>query len=107
MMKKIVLVLFLLIPIVATAGQSGNGNLRTLQSAYGGWIFSIDATANNPETCSKPAFKLDPSIGDSYEQIFSLLLSAYVSNKPVTIFTNGCDTNGYNKLSMIYTSWGI
>jgi hypothetical protein len=106
-MRKLVLVMLLIVPTLVLAGQSGNGNLRTLQSAYGGWIFSIDATTNNPESCSKAAFKLDPSIGESYDQIFSLILSAYVSKNPITIFTDGCDANGYNKLNMIYTSWGV
>ncbi len=105
-MKLLTMVIALFFSTSTYAAQSGDGKIKTLQSAYGGWIFSIDHSNNNPDSCTKASFKLDPSIGEQYKEIYSLILSAYTTGKPVTIFTSGCDSNGYNKLSMIYTSWG-
>ncbi|MEW6995094.1 hypothetical protein AADZ84_12600 [Colwelliaceae bacterium MEBiC 14330] len=105
-MKRLTMIIALSFATSTYAVQSGSGKIKTLQNAYGGWIFSIDHSNNNPETCKKAAFKLDPSIGGQYKEVYSLLLSAYSVSKPVVIFTNGCDSNGYNKFSGIYTSWG-
>lgn len=104
-MKYIVGLFILTISCVTFSGQSGEGKIKTLQNAYGGWIFSIDGSNNNPESCSKPTMKLD-STHAQYKEIYSLILSAYTMGKPVVIFTNGCDANGYNVVSMVYTAWG-
>lgn len=95
----------ILLPNKVSAGQTGTGNILHLQNAYGGWIFSVGHQDNNPESCEKPTLKLDSS-HTQYNEIFSLILSAYTTEKPVVIFTSGCDSNGYNEVSMIYTRWG-
>lgn len=90
----------------AHAAQSGNGNVATLHSAYGGWLFRIDSANNNPESCTKDQFLLQGN-HSQYEQIFSFLLAAHVAAKPVVVFTNGCDANGYNIVAGIYSNWNI
>lgn len=102
-MKKFIYVLLALYVNTAYAVQTGSGTVKTLQSAYGGWIFSINHTNNNPSSCSKSTMIL--SGHSQQDQIFSLILSASIAGKPVIVFTNGCDANGYNIVSAIYTNW--
>lgn len=87
------------------ANQSGSGKINYLQNGYNGWLFSIDHSNNNPDECPKPTIKLNPRKGE-YKEIFSLLLTAYVTGRPVVILTEGkCDVDGYNVVSMVYTKW--
>lgn len=104
MKRALATILLAMACATASAATSGSGVIRMLQSAYGGWIFSIDHTNNNPESCTKPTMILQPTHAQ-YKEIYSLLLTAYVTGKPIIVFTNGCDSNGYNVVSMIYSSW--
>lgn len=102
-LKYLLLLASLILVIPSYAGQSGSGTLKTLQTAYGGWIFNINTSNNNPEGCSKSTMILTGH--GQQDQIYSLLLAAAISAKPVLVYTNGCDANGYNKVTGVYVHW--
>lgn len=103
-MKKLLFLISLLtFCLSAQAGQSGLGVVKVLQYAYNGWIFSINHADNNPSQCSKPLMILVDH--PKQEQMYSLLLAASASGKPVVAYTDGCDSNGYNTVTSIYTKW--
>ncbi len=102
-MRIFLCTMLLVTSLQSFAGQTGEGPIKNLLSAYGGWLFAIDHTNNNPESCSKSSIIL---LGHSQQdQIFSLILTAYTTGKSVVIYTSGCDSNGYNIATGIYTSW--
>ena len=82
----------------------GSGTIKMMKNAYGGWILNTNGTTNNPDGCSKNIVILESTHGQ-YKEVYSLLLSAYTAAKPVNIYVNGCDANGYNKFSFVYSSW--
>lgn len=105
-MKYLLLFVFLLTCFNPSyAGEtSGSGTIKTLQSAFGGWIFTINATKNNPNDCLKSTMILSGHV--QQDQIYSLLLSAAISAKPVLIYTaDDCDANGYNVVTGVYVHW--
>jgi len=102
-MKIVIFMLLALLANTVYADQTGSGKIEMLQSAYGGWIFNIGHTNNNPSNCSKPTMILVNHA--QQDQIYSLILAAYSIGKPVTVYTNGCHSNGYNTVTGIYTRW--
>jgi hypothetical protein len=99
------MLLAMVLSSIALSNQTGSGKINYLQNGYNGWLFSIDDSNNNPDNCPKPTMKLNSEMGQ-YKEVFSLLLAAYVTGKPVIILTKGeCDTDGYNVVSMVYTKW--
>ena len=95
-----------LLPFTSNANENylGSGEITNFQNAYGGWIFGTSGANNNPHGCSKSSVILESS-HSQYKEIYSLLLSAYLSRKIVNINVSGCHEAGYKKLSFVYTKW--
>lgn len=91
--------------------QSGNGTIRTMMNASGGWLISINHPIKekaNPASCHQANFFLHAdNLGDQVKkEFYSLILSAYVSAKPLTFFVDDkCNANGYNVVKGIWTNW--
>lgn len=93
-MKLIKYILFTLAIILLSAntfaaGYVGNGTIKMMQNAYGGWIMHTNGAANNPDVCAKNTIILSSSYGPQYKEVYSFLLSAYTAVKPVQIYVNG------------------
>ena len=102
-MRKLIFVLMAFVSVPGFAGVTGSGTIKYLQNAYGGWVFAVNATSNNPENCSKSSMIL---VNHSQQkEIYSLILAAYTTAKPAIFYTSGCDSNGYNIVTGIFTSW--
>jgi len=86
------------------AGYVGTGTIRYLQNAYTGWIIITNGTAENPDACSKNIIYID-SNASQFKDIFSFLLTAYTAAKPVNIYVNGCNPQGYKLFSFVGSTW--
>lgn len=86
------------------ADYVGMGKINMMQNAYNGWIVKTTGLALNPSMCSKNVIMLDGN-HPQYKEIYSFLLTAYTAAKDVNITVDGCDANGYKKLTMVYSTW--
>lgn len=91
-------------PILLAAGTYGNGTIDYFQSAYGGWIFSLNGSLANPDSCTKPHAILLPT-HSQYKELTALLIAANVSGKPVHAYVSGCHSAGYPIVSYLSTNW--
>lgn len=82
----------------------GTGEITTMQNAYGGWIMNTNGANNNPDNCTKTHAILESS-HNQYEELYSLLLTAYTAKKQVNINVSGCHNNGYKIISFVHTNW--
>ena len=89
---------------ILAGGYVGDGTIRMMQNAYGSWILITNGAEDNPDDCSKNTVILEKSLAQ-YEEVYGFLLSAYLAAKPVNIYVNGCDANGYKKFAFVYSSW--
>jgi len=82
-------------------GYLGTGKTIYMQNAYGGWILKTNGTNTNPDGCSKDNTILEPTHGQ-YKELYSLILSAYMANRNVRFYVDGCHYAGYMKLNFLY-----
>jgi len=102
-MKKLILVLiFSFMPIIAQADQWVFGNVQTLEdyANYGGGYYEVliklkdqywGGAGNGATNCTKRfRLKIGPNgiTENEKDRIFSLMLSAYMGNKPVVLFVD-------------------
>lgn len=86
------------------AVTAGQGKIKSLMNAYGGWLLSVDSENNNPLNCSKATFLLEPS-HSQYSELTTYIMAAYTTGKPVIFYLKECNTNGYSIVTNIYSAW--
>ncbi len=86
------------------AGYVGEGTIAFMQNAYGGWIMTTNGLNTNPDNCSINIVMLAQTYSQ-YKEVYSFLLSAYIAQKKVNIYVDGCHTAGYKLFSFVYTNW--
>ncbi len=85
------------------AGYVGNGAVKFIQNAYGGWIFSTDGADSNPDECAKNIIILNGNHAQ-YKELYSFLLSSFMAGKKINVYVNGCHSAGYKLLSFVYAT---
>lgn len=90
-------------PAVAS-GYTNNGTIKYMQQAYGGWLFSLTGSNSNPDQCQHNKILLTGT-SPQFDQIYSMLLAAYLAKKPVNIYVSGCHSAGYKQFNFIFTDW--
>lgn len=86
---------------IDAADYVGNGAIKFIQNAYGGWIFSTDGANANPDGCAKDIIILNGNHAQ-YKELYSFLLSSFMAGKKINVYVNGCHSAGYKLLSFIY-----
>ena len=76
----------------ANAGASLTTNVITKVAFHTGGFFIYGNAWNNPNSCISTAAVVLLSTDPNYDKAYALLLSAYVSGKTVTGFSDGCTT---------------
>ncbi len=104
-MKCILFTMLVVFSSSCYSATTSSGKITTLMNAYGGWIFNAQMDQGNPDSCAKATFIL-PSDHAQYDELYSFLLTAYTTGQPITIYTGGCDINGYIVVTNFYSSWG-
>ena len=103
----IVMITLLFSSLGNAGGYVTPGTIRSMQSAYNGWLIVMNGANANPDGCGKSQVFL---AGDhpQYDELYSMLLAAYSAGREVNIAVNGCfSVVDYKLFNFIYTSWGI
>ena len=79
------------------SGWVYNQEIQYLYAGQSGGRYSIKVKGNqpNPDSCGA-SFDLVIANNEKFKEMWSLLLTAYTTNKPVGIYLNGCSGAPYN-----------
>lgn len=91
------LILALALPIGSEAIASPAYTTASVITSLASREYSVEVylpSANNPMACSSVGWFRIVTSAQNYQAIASTLLSAQAQQKPITVYANGCDTDG-------------
>ncbi|NVJ60824.1 MAG: hypothetical protein HWE27_10550 [Gammaproteobacteria bacterium] len=99
-MKKYIILVLALTSFSAFAGSWANPSKVTVSyahTAHGGYgVFRLEDMSVNPDGCSNPVYYVvSKQSNPVFEEIYSLLLAAHMSNKTVHVWLNGCSPHNH------------
>ena len=110
-MKKIIIAILLLLPVIANAGWTPNSDvlaIRAYPSSTGHYIkistSSVSGGCTSTATGNGVYF-----VNDETGRIISILLAAQAANKKVSLHISGCGGGPYGKITEVQigeVAWG-
>lgn len=105
-MKYKIVVMFLSFMMFSTSAFSwqwttaGNVRVSYVHNQHGGYgVFQLENMSSNPDKCTSPTYYVVSKVNNPvFDEIYSMLLAAHLSEKKVQVWLSGCSPHNHAEI---------